>query len=76
MESASGSELEYSITRNPDGSVLLTLSSWLATEALPIALRNRAEWYRWAAMPFIENALVGLARELKHSKREGIIIDG
>jgi hypothetical protein len=53
----------------------LTITRFLAAEALPVAVRNRAHFYLDAGMPMIYNALIGLSRELKHSV-EGITIDG
>jgi hypothetical protein len=66
-------ELGFHVERLPNGDTQITLSEWLATRALPVALTNYAQFFNMHNMSQIQGALIRMAHELR---RDGVTIDG
>lgn len=66
-------ELGFRVERLANGDVQVTLSEWLATRALPVALTNYAQFFNMHNMSQIQSTLVRMAHELR---RDGVTIDG
>ena len=65
----------FRLSKLPDGKLSIGLSPYFVTEVLPIALTNRAKFYRDAELKFIAAKLDELARALR-SCRSGVTING